>query len=153
MTAADDTMMKAFNMTSEGAIAENGEPLDLEAEIYTISSNQVDSVAVGGDDKKAYVYRVEEKDDGTLRLASDGDKELAMCFDSPVMKLEYHPGGKLLGVSQDSHVQILDTETSKVTSYSKSAHEGSVRNAAIDPHLEFLSTTGCDGMLKITKIA
>ena len=98
-------------MTSDGAIAENGEPLDLEAEIYTISSNQVDSVVVGGDDKKAYLHRIEEKDDGTLKLAPVGDKELVMCFDSQVMKLEYCPGGKLLGVSQDSHVQILDTET------------------------------------------
>ena len=35
----------------------------------------------------------------------------------------------------------------------KSAHEGSVRNASLDPHLEYLATTGCDGMLKITKIA
>ena len=96
--------MKAFSMTSDGAIAENGEPLDLEAEIYTISSNQVDSVAVGGDDKKAYLHTIEEKDDGTLKLDPVADKELAMCFDSPVMKLEYYPGGKLLGVSQDSHV-------------------------------------------------
>jgi len=76
-----------------------------------------------------------------------------MCFDSPVMKLEYCAGGKLLGVAQDSHVQIMDTETKKVTSYIKSAHEGSVRNATVDPHFEYLSTTGCDGMLKITKIS
>ena len=28
-----------------------------------------------------------------------------------------------------------------------------MRNASLDPHLEYLATTGCDGMLKITKIA
>ena len=110
--------MKVFSLT-EGSIAESGEPLDLEAEIFTICSNQVDSVAVGGDDKKAYLHQIEEKDDGTLKLVVEGDdnKEIAMCFDSPVMKLEYCAGGKLLGVSQDSHVQIMDTETKKVTSY------------------------------------
>ena len=86
-----------------------------------------------------------------MTLAEDV-KEIAMCFDSPVMKLEYCAGGKLLGVSQDNHVQIMDTETLKVTNYSKNAHEGSVRNAAVDPHSEYLSTTGCDGMLKIIKI-
>ena len=28
-----------------------------------------------------------------------------------------------------------------------------MRNAAIDPHFEYLATTGCDGMLKLTKIS
>ena len=36
---------------------------------------------------------------------------------------------------------------------SKSAHEGSVKNASIDQHCEYLATTGCDGFLKVTKIA
>ena len=55
LTGADETIMKVFSLT-EGSIAESGEPLDLEAEIFTICSNQVDSVAVGGDDKKAYLH-------------------------------------------------------------------------------------------------
>lgn len=68
-----------------------------------------------------------------------------MCFDSPVTKLQYCAGGKLLGVSQDNHVQLMDVETKKVTNFVKSAHEGSVRNAAVDAHFEHLATTGCDG--------
>lgn len=28
-----------------------------------------------------------------------------------------------------------------------------MRNAAVDPHFEFLATTGCDGNLKVTKIS
>ena len=108
--------MKVFNLT-EGSIAESGEPLDLEGEIFTICSDQVDTIAVGGDDKKAYLHKIESNEDGTLQLAAEGDKEIAMCFDSPVMKLQYCAGGKLLGVSQDSHVQIMDTETKKVTSF------------------------------------
>ena len=76
-----------------------------------------------------------------------------MCFDSVVTRLEYCGGGaKLLGVSQDSHVKLMDVETKKVTSFEKSAHDGSVRNAAVDIHLEHLATTGCDGQLKVTKI-
>ena len=34
-----------------------------------------------------------------------------------------------------------------------SSHDGSVKNAAVDPHCEYLATTGCDGALKVTKIA
>jgi len=48
---------------------------------------------------------------------------------------------------------LMDVETKKVTSFAKSAHEGSVRNAAIDPNFEFLATTGCDGTLKVIKIS
>lgn len=40
-----------------------------------------------------------------------------MCFDTPVMKVEFYPGGMLLGVAQDSHVQVMDTQTKKVTSF------------------------------------
>ena len=37
--------------------------------------------------------------------------------------------------------------------FRKSAHEGSIRNAAVDTHFEYLATTGCDGALKVTKIS
>jgi len=73
-------------------------------------------IAIGGDDKKAYIIPVEAQEDGSFKLA-EADKELAMCFDSPVTKLEYCAGGKLLGVSQDNHVQTMDMETKKVTSF------------------------------------
>ena len=100
LTAADDTMMHAFQLGAEKcAPVATGEPLDLEDEIFTITSNQVDSIAVGGEEKKVYLHKLEENEDGTLKLAGTESKELAMCFDTPVMKLEYCAGGKLLGVS------------------------------------------------------
>ena len=118
MTAADDTIMKVFAVTPETAtIAEHGEPLDLEGETFAVSSNQVDTIAIGGQDNKAYLQKVEVEEDGTFKLL-DSNKDIAMCFDSPVTKLEFYTGGKLLGVSEDCHVQILDTETNKVTNYS-----------------------------------
>ena len=55
---------------------------------------------MGGEEKQVYLHKLKEMEDGTLKLGSD--KELAMCFDTPVMKLEYYcAGGKLLGVSED----------------------------------------------------
>ena len=114
MTAADDTMLKVFATGAE--LKEQEEPIDLSDEIFTICADQVDTIAVGGEDKKAYLYKVELNEDGTYKLA-EGEKEIAMCFDTPVMKLEFQAGGKLLGVSQDSHVQVMDTETQKVTSF------------------------------------
>ena len=41
---------------------------------------------------------------------------LAMSFDTPAIKLEFCNGGAhLLGISEDSYVQIMDVETMKVT--------------------------------------
>ncbi len=41
-----------------------------------------------------------------------------MSFNSVVTKLEFCAGGsKLLGISQDSHVQLMDVETKKVISF------------------------------------
>ena len=78
----------------------------------------MDTIAIGGDDKKAYLQKVEYvEEDGTIKLAEPVEKEIAMCFDTPVMKLQFCAGGKLLGVSQDSHVQIMDIETKKVSSF------------------------------------
>ena len=52
-------------------------------------------------------------------MEGEGGKELAMCFDSPVRKLEFCAGGgQLLGVAEDAHVQMMDTETKKVTIFS-----------------------------------
>ena len=43
---------------------------------------------------------------------------MALKFDTSVSKLEYCANGtKLLGISEDSHVQLLDVETMKVTSF------------------------------------
>ena len=107
ITAADDTMMKVHTVQPEGAdmpLAES-EPIDLDGEIFTICSNQVDTIAIGGEDKKAYLQKVEYvEEDGTIKLVEPIEKEIAMCFDTPVMKLQFCAGGKLLGVSQDTHV-------------------------------------------------
>lgn len=55
-------------------------------------------------------------------------------------------------MSEDSYVQLMDLQTKKVLHFLNGSHKGSVRNAAVDPQLEFLVTTGCDGYLHINKI-
>jgi hypothetical protein len=43
-------------------------------------------------------------------------------------------------------------ESGKFLSFTEGQHNGSVRNAAVDPLMEFLATVGCDGNLHIHKI-
>jgi hypothetical protein len=47
---------------------------------------------------------------------------------------------------------MMDLDTLKATHFKSGAHQGSVRNASVDPNMEFLATTGCDGTLKIVNI-
>ena len=94
---------------------ENGDPTDLEEETFALCSDQVGQIAVGGVEKKVILHKV-RSENGTYNLDS-GSEELAMCFDTPVTNLEYYAGGKLLGIAQDSHVQMMDIETKKVTSF------------------------------------
>ena len=76
-------------------------------------------IAFGGDDKKVYLQRVSVLDETLQLVEGEGGRELAMCFDSPVRKLEFCAGGgQLLGVAEDAHVQMMDTETKKVTNFS-----------------------------------
>ena len=109
-------MLKFFGVSTDQAPQEEGAPTDLDGQTFAIASDQVGQIAVGGDEKQVHLYRVDSHEDGSCTLG-EGSAELAMCFDSPVTKLEYYAGGKLLGVSEDSHVQLMDIESKKVTSY------------------------------------
>ena len=89
----------------------------MDGETFTICSNQVDTIAYGGVDKKAYIQKVSMKEEHTQEDLIRDEAMLAMTFDTPVTKLEFCNGGAhLLGISEDSFVQIMDVETQKVTS-------------------------------------
>lgn len=108
-------MLKIYDVSLDQKPMENGDPTDLEGETFAICSDQVGQIAVGGVEKQVSLYQV-NSEEGTYDL-DQGSKELAICFDSPVTKLEYYAGGKILGVAQDNHVQLMDVETKKVTSF------------------------------------
>ena len=146
-------MLKIFSISDDGAnFTLNEDSLqDMETESFTICSNQVDTIAFGGPDKKAYIQKIALKDDEEALECEE--PTLAMAFDTPVSKLEFVNGGaNLVGIAEDAFVQIMDVESSKVVSSLKGLHECSVKNASVDPHFEYLATTGCDGSLHITSI-
>ena len=47
----------------------------------------VASIAIGGEDKKVHLQRAKLSDDQQTIQLVDGEKELAVCFESSVMKL------------------------------------------------------------------
>ena len=112
-------MLKIFSISDDGAnFALNEDSLmDMETESYTICSNQVDTIAYGGPDKKAYIQKVSIKEEDNEETLDREEATIAMVFDTPVCKLEFINGGAhLLGISEDAFVQIMNVETSKVSS-------------------------------------
>lgn len=121
----------------------------MQDENYALATNNLDKIAYGGADKKVYLQNVIFDND---LLKFDGDHTLAMQFNSPITRLEFVGAKHLLATSEDSVVQLLDMESGKFLSFTEGQHNGSVRNAAVDPLMEFLATVGCDGNLHIHKI-
>lgn len=76
-----------------------------------------------------------------------------MQFDSSVTKLEFVGAKHLLAMSEDSVVQLMDLESGKVQSFTQAQHQGSVRNAAVDPLMDLVATVGCDGNLHISSLS
>ena len=112
-------MLKIFSISDDGAKFSLNEDslMDMDDPTFTICSNQVDSIAYGGSDKKAYLQKVSIKEDNSEEDLIREDPVLAITFDTPVRKLEFCNGGAhLLGISEDSYVQIMDVETLKVFS-------------------------------------
>ena len=54
-----------------------------------------------------------------------------MVFNTPVTKVEFVGGKYLLALSEDSGAQLCNLDDMKVRKFSE--HQGSVRNAAVDP--------------------
>lgn len=124
--------------------------VEMTDENYAIATNNLDKIAFGGIEKKVYLQQVSLDSDQQFKF--EGDQTLAMQFDSAVTKLEFVGAKHLLAVSEDSTVQLMDLESGKVQTFTHGRHEGSVRNAAVDPMMDLLATVGCDGNLHINSI-
>lgn len=46
----------------------------------------------------------------------------------------------------------MDLESGKVKHFTTGQHEGSVRNACVDPLMEYVATVGCDGKMHVINI-
>ncbi len=80
-------------------------------ENYALATNNLDKIAFGGIERKVYLQQVALQDDS---LVFEGELQLAMQFNSPVTKLEFVGAKHLLGISEDTFVQLLDLESGKV---------------------------------------
>jgi WD40 repeat protein len=115
------------------------EDVDIDYDGLAIASNGVDQIALSTG-KTVSLF-----EDSTFET-----KEVAMKFESNVRKLNW-TAQWLLGISEDNHSQVYNSETKKVYKL-KPETEGSAKNGAIDPNCEFVATVGCDASLDIFKL-
>ncbi len=73
--------------------------MELSSEIYAIASNQVNYLALGGQEKKVDLHLVEDLADEEAFLATP---ELGMQFDGEVSRIQWL-GKHVIGYSGDQH--------------------------------------------------
>lgn len=59
LTAADDTMMKVHAVMAGAETCDSGDPIDLDHAAFAISSDNVSTIAIGGESKQATLMRIE----------------------------------------------------------------------------------------------
>ena len=137
LTIGEDSILNVYNAKS----TENLSKIDLDKEFYAMASNQIDRIAIGGDQNQVDIHQI-NGDEISLR-----EPYLAMKFETAVQRIQWF-GKYVLGCAEDSQVQVFNTETEKVMHF-KPGHDGSLKNAAMDPLGEYVATSGCDGMVHI----
>ena len=120
ITTSDDTLFKVFKYENPQELEDTLQSFEFgdEVEATALCSNGSDSIVFGGTNNEATIQKIEVGEDGQVAYDKSEAQPVALKFDTSVTKLEYCANGsKLLGVSQDSHVQLLDVESMKVTSF------------------------------------
>ena len=101
--------------------------VDLTEELHAVASNSVDRIAVGGENNKVDIHRI-EGDGSSINLDRP---ELAMQFQSRIQRLQWVGGRYLIAYSEnDSEVQIYNTESEAVSRF---RFEGTAKNGSMDP--------------------
>ena len=155
VTIADDLMMKTFDLPTP----KNDELVELQlieqsAENFTIATNNVDKIAIGGAEKMVVVHNFTQElsESGKFLAKIEGDPFIGLVFNSAVKKIEFFGANQLLAISEDSTAKVVDLQTGKMMDFICGKHNGSIKSAAIDPLDEFLATIGCDGKLHIMSL-
>ena len=90
------------------------------------------------------------KEDSTVFDQSNA--VLAMKLHSNVQKVRYNGDKWVLGISDDEHVTIYNSENEMSLSC-KPGHVGcQAKSAQVDPTGQYVATTGTDGYLNVYKI-
>ncbi len=84
--------------------------VDLDNELYAISSNSVNRLAIGGETKQIDLHEVADILDEEGFLA---EPYLAMKFANNVCKIQWF-GKYILGFSEESHLSLFNSDTEKV---------------------------------------
>ena len=81
MSVGEDSILNVYQIENSSGVKnlKNTAKVDLEDEIYTITSNSIDRIALGGATQKVDIHQI----NGSSKISLDAP-ELAMQFSSPV---------------------------------------------------------------------
>jgi WD40 repeat protein len=150
VSVAEDNILKVFNI--QNSKLDKIQEIELQGgETYTLCSNQVDKLILAGNDKVVNTFTINAE----TGLTAENFKEpfTALKFDSEVKRVKFNGSKWIVGISEDEHASVFNTET-KAALHCKPGHAGCmVKSAQIDQSNSYIATTGTDGFLNIYKLS
>ena len=125
LSVADDGVLKVFKIKSNGPVGQPDLQFETQlelaghhGEVSSISTNQVQKIALGGTNKTVDIFTLPDQDDQSKEsvfakgseLFGQESSFLAMKFNSKVKKVRYSGNKWVLGFSEDEHVTVFNTE-------------------------------------------
>jgi len=126
VSVAEDNILKVYNI--HNSKLDKVQDIELSgAETFTLCSNQVDKLILAGNDKVVNTFTINAE----TGLTADNFKEpfAALKFDSEVKRVKFNGSKWILGVAEDEHVSVFNTET-KATLHCKPGHDGCMAKSA-----------------------
>ena len=118
VSVAEDSILKVFNINkSKLTLVKTIEVPNCEP--HSISSNGIDKIILGGSKKTVDVHSFS----GEINTETFENPALAMKFQSEVSKVRFNGTKWVVGISNDSHLSLFNTETQQ-TIMCKPGHEG-----------------------------
>ena len=111
-------------------------------------------IALGGTNQTADIFTLPEANvfENGSELFGAENSFLAMKLNSKVKKVRFSGNKWVLGLSEDEHATLFNTENEKSLSC-KPGHQGCVAlSASVSHDGRFVASTGSDGFLNIYKI-
>ncbi len=91
----------------------HSEKFEFQNELYAITTNSIDKVAIGCEEGKVNIYTLASASSG-LADSDLAEPKLAMKFNSKIQRIQWTGSKFILAFSEDSEAQMYNEENEKV---------------------------------------
>lgn len=147
ISVADDSVLKVHKIRNNKLVElAHLELATSEHEPLAVCSDDLNSLMIGGKNKTVNLYEI---NDDKITQETFKFPELALKFQSEVIKIQFGKPNWVMGFSNDSHMSMFNTQTQKTVHLKPGHTDCSVKSGVVDFNGKYAATTGSDGYLNI----